>query len=60
MNVTFGFAVGEKFYRFGDEIDVSFTDGTHFSGTLNGADMDFMEIIVDSYVFSLSDIVNIQ
>ena len=52
-DAVFGFECEKTFYKIGDEIDVSFHDGTHYDGTLENIHVEDREIIVDGFVFSL-------
>lgn len=56
MNVFWGFEYDTEFYKIGDEIDVVFHNGTHYSGTLEDLRVDDGEIAVNGCAFSLHDI----
>lgn len=56
MNVFWGFEYDTEFYKIGDEIDVVFHNGTHYSGTLEDLRVDDGEIVVNGCAFSLYEI----
>ncbi|PST26555.1 hypothetical protein [Enterocloster lavalensis] len=60
MDVMFGFEAEKTFYKIGDEIVVTFQDGTHYDGILEGIRVEDNAIMVAGVVFTLDRIMQVN
>lgn len=60
MEILFGFEAEKTFYKIGDEIEVTFQDGTHCDGILEGIRVEDNAIMVAGVVFTLDRIMQVN